>query len=220
MSHKQFTNLLDIRDFCVRVLQDHKDLVGPGSEFYFKNMLKFIKSKGYTKLNSVKSLEYLRNRVVYMSNRQTYIAMVLDGTVKKNPVLIATSFHMIKVEDNHYYVGSIKDKDTVFIIVPHFFHRFEERLKCASLQDAIGTFMAQLLAVNHEEYKVPGSVSGEILVKLYSGVALAHKTSLGIQGKAVIFLRTFISNEMLTPEQKALINFDEKDAEIWQQKLE
>ena len=108
-------------------------------------------------------------------------------------------------EDFTYYVGSIKDKDSVMIFAPHFFHRYKERTQCTTLDDAIVNFMGFLLATHYDEFPVPGSTSGEVLVKFSEGVGFGHKTGTGIQGKDVVFYKTFVTHEMLTEEQRALV---------------
>jgi len=210
--YKSFKSLLEIRDFCVRIINEQKDWEGPSNAFCRDRVLKFIKSKGYTKINSVKSLAYLYHRVIFtMNGKDEYVALAVLGLVKKKPMIVMVNFKKIVVEDHTYYIGSVKGKGTVFIIAPHFFHRYKERLNFPSLDAAIQDFMGYLLATLFDEYKVPGSSSGETLITLTNGVGLTHKTSLGIQGKDVIFFKTFITHDMLTEEQKNLIKQGDSD---------
>jgi hypothetical protein len=201
----KFKSLLEIREFLTGLLAKHKNLRGPDSEYLEDKIFLDLKSKGFTKFWSKKSRAYLQDKLFFDNIDDTYIACIIVPR-KKLWGLISVSLSRIVMEEKIYYVGNIKERDTIPVIAPHFFHRYRERNEMKTLDDAIYHFINTLLGKEPNIIKIPNSKSGEVMVRFKMGVGLGHMTTLGIQKKEVIFFKTFVDNSLLTEEQIKLLD--------------
>jgi len=200
----KFKSLLEIREFLTVLLSKHKNLQGPRFDYVEDKIFLELKKLGFTKFWSKKSREYLKNRVFFDIFEGDYYSCIVVPR-KKLWGLISVTLSKIEVEGRIYYVGNIKDRETVPVIAPHFFHRYLERNNLNNLDDAIFHFVKCLMGKEPNIVKIPNSKSGEVMVKFTMGVGLGHMTTLGLQKKEVIFFKTFVDNSRLTEDQIKLL---------------